>query len=68
MNFQVRNGLYNYHKVGQWDNGHLQLEHPFQWSREHQHLKVPESVCSKPCRRGEVKVGELLMKIQFIVL
>ena len=56
MNFQERHGAYKYHKVGQWDNGNLQLEQPFQWNRENEDLNVVESVCSKPCRRGEVKV------------
>ncbi|XP_055337563.1 metabotropic glutamate receptor 5-like [Paramacrobiotus metropolitanus] len=55
MNFQKRNGKFKYHRVGQWDNGHLRLEQPFQWNRENQHHRTVESVCSHPCKKGEVK-------------
>ena len=60
MNFQERRGSYGYHKVGQWDNGKLELEQPFQWNpktEKNDFSRVVESVCSKPCRRGEVKAG-----------
>lgn len=66
MNFQYmqENNSYDYKHVGSWDSGRLDLFQPFKWNPRHladDNIDLPESVCSKPCEKGKVKV-----KVSFI--
>lgn len=61
MNFQYlkENNSYDYKHVGSWDSGRLDLFQPFKWNPKHlaeDNIDLPESVCSKPCEKGKVKV------------
>lgn len=60
MNFQFipENNSYDYKHVGSWDSGRLNLFQPFRWNPMHltEGSDLPESVCSKPCEKGKVKV------------
>ena len=58
MNFQkTGNNEYDYVHVGSWvSGGDLNIFHPVQWPSSFDN-SIPESVCSKPCVKGEVKVG-----------
>ena len=55
-------GGYEYQKIGWWDSGNLYLKHLIQWPNvtEEDHERKIESVCSKPCEKGKVKVIYLL--------
>ena len=65
MNFQrvpTTNGSfeYEYVRIGGWDNGNLSMNSgKIFWPNKLAESGAPvvESVCSKPCPRGEIKVG-----------
>lgn len=71
MNFQkVRfgksNASYQYSRVGQWDSGVLDMEDAeIYWPRTGKG-EITESVCSKPCPKGNIKVNksELHLKVK----
>ncbi|XP_054163269.1 metabotropic glutamate receptor 1-like [Oppia nitens] len=57
MNYQ-RKGKheYDYVHVGSWNSGgDFKLFKPFQWPFHHNMTDPPESVCSKPCPKGQAK-------------
>lgn len=80
MNFQrnkTENGswAYDYVKVGGWDSGNLtMLKDIIQWpsppGKTPPHREV-ESICSKPCEKGKVKVrswkNEVMSMREFLV-
>ncbi|XP_022237660.1 metabotropic glutamate receptor 5-like [Limulus polyphemus] len=56
MNYQKIDNKYDYVKVGSWINTVLKIDKPVQWgSITSVGSEPPESVCSKPCSRGEIK-------------
>ena len=76
MNFQKTlspNGTftYEYVRIGGWDNGNLTMEDNIFWPNK---KAIPggemiESVCSKPCPRGQIKVYKpLYVGINFNIL
>lgn len=51
--------MYDYVRVGGWDSGNLTIDsRRIYWpnARDRRAATIPESVCSKPCPKGEVKV------------
>ena len=65
MNFQrlqTTNGsyYYDYVRIGGWDSGNLTISNQaIQWPQKlggAKHNRVVDSVCSKPCEKGKVKV------------
>lgn len=57
MNFQeVNDTEYRYIKVGSWKTGNLDMLRPIQFNTEAGRNMLPESVCSKPCAKGQMKV------------
>ena len=51
---------YGYVRVGGWDNGNLTMEDSkIFWPNRDQSIGAPmvESVCSRPCPKGQVKVS-----------
>lgn len=68
MNFQeLKKGEYDYVQVGEWNSGgHFRINKSIQWplklvtpsnGNQSSQLSIPESVCSKPCPKGQAKVG-----------
>ncbi len=64
MNYQkiwTKNGsiYYDYVRVGGWDTGNLTIDTKIVfWPNPRVEMRAPvvESVCSKPCPKGQVKV------------
>ncbi|XP_014678300.1 PREDICTED: metabotropic glutamate receptor 5-like [Priapulus caudatus] len=56
LNYQRLSGSgYGYVRIGTWDSGDLIINASrLIWSEE-RNKSLPESVCSKPCPRGQVK-------------
>lgn len=60
MNYQKINGTkYDYVRIGGWDSGNLTINNrQIYWPRRASHgATLVESVCSKPCPKGQVKVS-----------
>lgn len=69
---ELKKGEYDYVQVGEWNSdGKFSVYRPIQWPREREtiiqsnyteikvlnkHTAIPESVCSKPCPKGQAKV------------
>lgn len=70
---ELKKGEYDYVQVGEWNSGgHFRINKPIQWPRKREmviqsnyteikvlnkHTPIPESVCSKPCPKGQAKVS-----------
>lgn len=56
MNFQhVQTGVYDYINIGSWHEGLLSLDEEMIRMNSSDMVR---SVCSEPCSKGEIKVGE----------
>ncbi|XP_067125897.1 metabotropic glutamate receptor 1-like isoform X1 [Centruroides vittatus] len=56
MNFQkLKDGSYDYILVGTWNSENLTIHRKIQWITQSKDGGPPESVCSKPCPRGQAK-------------
>lgn len=74
---ELKKGEYDYVQVGEWNSdSNLSIYRPIQWPREREmviqsnyteikvlnkHTSIPESVCSKPCPKGQAKVFLLIL-------
>ena len=55
LNLQLQDGLYRYTGVGMWDvDTGLSIDGPIQWNAGDE---APESICSRPCGVGEIRVA-----------